>query len=51
MAGNAKRYPTLPETSFLVTFTGDVRQRIVDAFHAASIELRPMKELLAEQSR
>ena len=46
MPGNALRYPTLPEKSFIVTFTDDVRSAVLQAFRDAGIEILPMKGAL-----
>jgi hypothetical protein len=48
MHGQAKRYPNLPEKSFIVTFTDGARPAILAAFRAASIELRAIKDMLGK---
>jgi hypothetical protein len=42
MSGQGKRYPGLPETSYIVSATDAVRSKLLDAFHAESIEFRPI---------
>jgi hypothetical protein len=42
MPGLARRYPELPESSYLLGVTEGVRARVIDALTRASIESRPL---------
>jgi hypothetical protein len=47
MAGNAMRFPELGKSSYLLTATEGIRSKVLKAFRDASIELRPLAELVS----
>ena len=46
MPGHGKRYPGLPETSYVLSATDGIRERVVKALKESSIEVRRLKEFV-----
>ncbi|MEO5803400.1 MAG: SMI1/KNR4 family protein [Verrucomicrobiota bacterium] len=44
MPGQAKRYPELPESSYILSATDKIRSKVLDAIQKASIEIRPLAD-------